>query len=233
MWENLADPIITGRGEIGQPKLYAEIPGLRAVGASYHCEASWMGFRFLDVRVTERPASTHESNPGPAMQGTLMLKYVPRTGAWGDADICQVSFTPAFTPGLTMESRRGQRHLPSCGMARPADDVSRRQCIGRPASALVARWLDGDDARRQILSGSTDPDVVRPIYQRHGSFHDHRRRRCPSDRDPRVGKHTSVDDLGECATMPPVPSIGPEAGMRTNRLIQHRLLVLDFPGPGR
>jgi hypothetical protein len=28
MWENLADPIITGRGEIGQPKLYAEIPEL-------------------------------------------------------------------------------------------------------------------------------------------------------------------------------------------------------------
>ena len=25
VWENLADPIITGRGEIGHPKLYAEI----------------------------------------------------------------------------------------------------------------------------------------------------------------------------------------------------------------
>jgi hypothetical protein len=63
-----------------------------------------MGFRFLEVRVTERPTSAYESNPGPAMQGTLMLKYVPRTGAWGDADICQVSFTPAFTPDLTVES---------------------------------------------------------------------------------------------------------------------------------
>jgi acetoacetate decarboxylase len=106
MWENLADPIITGRGEIGQPKLYAEIPELRAGDASYHCEASWMGFRFLDVRVTERLASTSKSNPGPQMQGTLMLKYVPRTGAWGDADICQVSFTPALTPDLTVESHK-------------------------------------------------------------------------------------------------------------------------------
>jgi hypothetical protein len=33
-----------------------------------------MGFRFLDVRVTERPASTNESRPEPPMQGTLMLK---------------------------------------------------------------------------------------------------------------------------------------------------------------
>jgi DTW domain-containing protein YfiP len=40
------------------------------------------------------------------MQGTLMLKYVPRTGAWGDADICQVSFTPALTPDLTVESHK-------------------------------------------------------------------------------------------------------------------------------
>jgi acetoacetate decarboxylase len=106
MWENLPDPIVTGRAEIGQPKLYAEIPELQAVGGSYHCQASWMGFRFLDVRVTERPASANESKPGPQMQGTLMLKYVPRTGAWGDADICQVSFTPALTPDLTVESHK-------------------------------------------------------------------------------------------------------------------------------
>jgi hypothetical protein len=65
-----------------------------------------MGFRFLDVRVTERSASTNESRPEPPMQGTLMLKYVLRTGARGDADICQVSFTPAFTPHLTVESRK-------------------------------------------------------------------------------------------------------------------------------
>jgi hypothetical protein len=28
MWENLADPSITGRGEIGQPKLFVDIPDL-------------------------------------------------------------------------------------------------------------------------------------------------------------------------------------------------------------
>ena len=35
-----------------------------------------------------------------------MLKYVPRMGAWGEADICQVGFTPALTPDLTVESRK-------------------------------------------------------------------------------------------------------------------------------
>jgi hypothetical protein len=109
MWENLADPIITGRGEIGQPKLFAEIPELRLVDGAYHCEASWMGFRFLDLRVTELVEPAGETRPEPQMDGTLMLKYVPRTGAWGEADICQVSFSPALTPGLTVESRKAAK----------------------------------------------------------------------------------------------------------------------------
>jgi len=124
MWENLADPIITGRGEIGQPKLYAEIPELRRVDGVYHCQASWMGFSFLDLRVTEVVDAIGETRPAPQMDGTLMLKYVPRTGAWGEADICDVSFTPALTPDLTTESsktgegnvrfhRAGWRDLPT------------------------------------------------------------------------------------------------------------------------
>jgi acetoacetate decarboxylase len=53
MWENLADSIITGRGEVGQPKLFAEIPDTRLANHTYHCVASWMGFQFLEVQVTE------------------------------------------------------------------------------------------------------------------------------------------------------------------------------------
>jgi len=106
MWENLADPIITGRGEIGQPKLFAEIRERRLVSGVHHCEASWMGFRFLDLQATELVETAIETRPEPQMEGTLMLKYVPRTGAWGEADVCDVSFTPALTPGLTVVSRK-------------------------------------------------------------------------------------------------------------------------------
>src|SRR5262245_36880635 len=104
MWENLADPIITGRGEIGQPKLFADIPEPRLMDGAYHCEASWMGFRFLQIRVSECPQPETDLVHVPQLEGTLMLKYVPRTGTWGEADICQVSFTPAGTPNLTVES---------------------------------------------------------------------------------------------------------------------------------
>jgi hypothetical protein len=106
MWENLADPIITGRGEVGQPKLFAEIPDSRFTGGTYHCEASWMGFQFLEVRVSETSLSSDPPLSQQALEGTLMLKYVPRTGEWGEVEVCQVTCTPIVTPDLTVEWRK-------------------------------------------------------------------------------------------------------------------------------
>jgi hypothetical protein len=63
MWENLADPIITGREEIGHPKLYAEIPELRIVQGAHHCAASWMGFKFLEMEVAALRYATASSTP--------------------------------------------------------------------------------------------------------------------------------------------------------------------------
>ena len=104
MWENLADPIITGRGEVGQRKLFAETPDIRITDGIYHCVASWMGFEFLDVRVSEEVAASAPDQSG--LEGTLMLKYVPRTGAWGEPEVFQVTFIPGATSDLTVEWRK-------------------------------------------------------------------------------------------------------------------------------
>ena len=105
VWENLADPIITGRGEIGHPKLYAEIAEPRKFNGAQICVAGWMGFRFLDLEVSQ----LHDADPvraSAASDGTLMLKYVPRTGAWGENDLCQVTLTPADDPDNHIEQRQ-------------------------------------------------------------------------------------------------------------------------------
>jgi acetoacetate decarboxylase len=106
MWENLADPIITGRGEVGQPKLFAEIPDSRITDGTYHCVASWMEFQFLEVRVCETFVPGDSPSRQQAPEGTLMLKYVPRTGEWGEAEVCQVTYTPIDTPDLRVEWRK-------------------------------------------------------------------------------------------------------------------------------
>ena len=104
VWENLADPIITGRDEIGHPKLYADIEGPRRWNGVQICTAGWMGFRFLELHVSQlHEAETNQQ--GPASDGTLMLKYKPRTGAWGETDLCQVTLTPAADPDKHIEQR--------------------------------------------------------------------------------------------------------------------------------
>ena len=112
VWENLADPIITGRGEIGQPKLYAEIAEPRLWDGTQLCTAGWMGFPFLDLTVSEL-RDTPSSPTKSRSDGTLMLKYVPRTGTWGEAELQQVTLTPANNPDRMVE-----RHQAGVGAVR-------------------------------------------------------------------------------------------------------------------
>ena len=105
VWENLADPIITGRGEIGHPKLYAEIAEPRRCNGAQICTAGWMGFRFLALEVSQL-RDAEQVRQGAASDGTLMLKYAPRTGAWGETDLCQVTLTPAADPDNHVEQRQ-------------------------------------------------------------------------------------------------------------------------------
>ncbi|GAB7536084.1 acetoacetate decarboxylase family protein [Burkholderia sp. 22PA0099] len=104
VWENLADPIITGRDEIGHPKLFAEVPAPRAFGGQQLCEAGWMGFRFLELALGDLQEAPTRA-PASASDGTLMLKYKPRTGDWGEADLCEVTLTPSLDPHVTVERR--------------------------------------------------------------------------------------------------------------------------------
>lgn len=84
LWESLADPILTGREELGFPKLPAEIPAPRFVGGTWRCEALWQGFRFFEM---ELEGVGPPQDPAPASRPGLFWKYMPRTGQWGEADV--------------------------------------------------------------------------------------------------------------------------------------------------
>jgi hypothetical protein len=90
LWENLADPIITGREELGFNKVYCEIPPHRSLAGRRMVEASWLGHQFfrLDLQQAEQvdPATLSQAELGGWGAGTLHYKYIPRTGEWGKAD---------------------------------------------------------------------------------------------------------------------------------------------------
>lgn len=92
LWESLADPIITGREELGMSKVYADIPPLVEEGTRVVSTARWQGFEFFRLQIdgledVEVPAGV----TGPAV---LNYKYVPRTGGWGEADAEYVTMSP-------------------------------------------------------------------------------------------------------------------------------------------
>lgn len=90
LWENLADPIMTGREELGFAKIYAEMPPPVILGDSYSAVASWQGFRFLEIEV----GNLTETSALPATTGSFHYKFIPRTGALSDSDVAYLEYAP-------------------------------------------------------------------------------------------------------------------------------------------
>ena len=95
-WENLCDPILSGREELGHNKLYCEIPEPRFIDGRHSARMSWLATPFLDLSVWDMAAPTGMSGPpaDPEHQGMLSYKYIPKTGDWGEADVEYVTLSP-------------------------------------------------------------------------------------------------------------------------------------------
>ena len=110
LWESLADPILTGRDELGHPKLWAEIPD-PSVASQSETEkrisgtASWLGFKFFDLKTESLQQAPLPQAGGPSR--VLTAKYVPRTGAWGEADVDYLTVGTAGPPAEILEHRQG------------------------------------------------------------------------------------------------------------------------------
>lgn len=104
LWENMADPILTGREDLGVSKLFCELPAARNYQNTTSCAASWDGQQFAELRLE----GLKEAEPGepldPSAHGLLHHKYIPRTGKWGEPDCDTVTFTPGETPNSRLIS---------------------------------------------------------------------------------------------------------------------------------
>ncbi|TDF64522.1 acetoacetate decarboxylase family protein [Cupriavidus sp. L7L] len=92
VWENMTEPILSGREELGWSKIFAELPAPEKRDGKIVCRAEWMGFRFLELTLTE----IRKSDAAPfATSPVLHRKYIPTTGQWGEADADYITMTPA------------------------------------------------------------------------------------------------------------------------------------------
>ncbi|XP_014550898.1 hypothetical protein COCVIDRAFT_114280 [Bipolaris victoriae FI3] len=106
LFENLADPILSGREELGFPKVFADLAVSRTDDKCV-LEASWMSSKFCSMKLSGlQPAGT-ANGEAPAVQpapprddGLLFHKYIPATASAGSKQRGQadVEYT-AFLPG--------------------------------------------------------------------------------------------------------------------------------------
>lgn len=103
MWESLADPIITGREEVGLPKLFADIPEPTREGGSSVLRVSWEGFEFVTAELAGLEYAAWPSavwpdaaeQEAPARRGVrLNYKYIPNSDDLTQADVAYVTATP-------------------------------------------------------------------------------------------------------------------------------------------
>lgn len=111
-WEDLADPILTGREELGHNKLFCDIAPISNFQGRNHASMSWRGFPFLKI-VVDDLADSAPPPANPEHKGLLSYKYMPATPRpdrrWGDDfDAAYVTLTPpAWSGGKTLSYRTG------------------------------------------------------------------------------------------------------------------------------
>lgn len=110
-WEDLADPILTGREELGHPKLYCEIPPVSDFQGRRHVSMSWRGYSFLKI-VLEDAVDSTPPKANPEHKGLLAYKYMPATPRpgeqWGEsADAAYTILTPPAWNGETRKFVEG------------------------------------------------------------------------------------------------------------------------------
>ncbi|MEN7536699.1 acetoacetate decarboxylase family protein [Aurantiacibacter flavus] len=100
VWENMADPIITGREELGWPKLFADISVSDPSDRSAKVTSSWDGHCFFDFR-----ASGFETlAQAPAPEPMVFEKYIPATGKPDYSDAHYLTITVPDGPEPQVQS---------------------------------------------------------------------------------------------------------------------------------
>jgi hypothetical protein len=107
MWENLADPILTGRELQGIPKIYAEIEDHRVVAGKWQTAASHFGHKIVDMSVSGLREPTRDETEAyrGATEGKdnpMGWRYLPGVGGFGPGASQFTTFPSETTFSETM-----------------------------------------------------------------------------------------------------------------------------------
>lgn len=111
IWENLTDPILSGREELGFPKLFCDID-VEQTDSDWSMKASWRGANFINLELRDL-VSSKDVPLQSKEDGLLLYKYVPTTGRPGYAD----AEYPVLVPTSSEQSLTKARRTTNCNIA--------------------------------------------------------------------------------------------------------------------
>jgi len=145
LWEGMADGCFTGRDEVGFAKMWCELPEPIFFQNYVHCIASWLGFKFMDMKIFDLKDAPKDSKPVDWLKdGKLLLKYIPKTEDWDEADVMYpvLSLRGHYTEGIqilerqvghgTVEFHKAEwEELPTlCTIVNTIADLEKRKYVG-------------------------------------------------------------------------------------------------------
>lgn len=118
IWENLADPILTGRELQGIPKVFADIPDHTETDGRWHTDASHFGHKIVDIEAAALRAPTDAeiaayAQGTPEPQHPMTWRFFPGMNGIGE-DIRQYCTVPSedhIEDVLVGEGRVNWQHL--------------------------------------------------------------------------------------------------------------------------
>ena len=154
LWESMADPIMTGREELGFSKLYAQIPEPIVLANTYCGTGSWDGFRFFAIEASELidgPLYPERQK----LDGNFHYRFMPKVGAQGEADAEYMAFIPgAGGPGSTGVTKRLVGKGAFRFMPTRWEDMPLQYPIINALAALPLREFRGASVSFSAASGS-------------------------------------------------------------------------------
>ena len=96
LFENFADPILTGRDELGHPKIYCEIPPLLTTSSGCIARLAWDGYEFLRISIADlTPTVPAKRGADFPTAGWLQWKYIPGIPRTAEPDANYATHSPA------------------------------------------------------------------------------------------------------------------------------------------
>jgi acetoacetate decarboxylase len=115
LFENLADPILSGREELGFNKLWCELPEVEVLPDAVRCRAAWLGYQFATLELTELDPQLPAA--GGVRRPFLNYKYIPSSGRWGEADVAYATVAPNDGPVRVTDVWRAKATVEIAGAA--------------------------------------------------------------------------------------------------------------------